>query len=368
MHEQAKSIITKGLAKGVLFTPEALEFLKLKPEKEIEKILSQSWQSRIVTRRELALLERPAIEARVVKSLAAKPQQSAELQMRFFASKYEKMRKIAAERMADKAFYSLDRLPQRAQEICVIGIVKDIRKAEKVTVELEDPTGSKPVIFDKQPDCDIDEVVAIQASAANNILFGKRILLPDIPLRAPAKGKGRACFISDLHLEEAPRSDLQKFFRWLEGQESINWLFVSGDIGDLAAFEELACDRPVFISPGHADTKDSYPQLPLQARRKDIACLSNPAMVNAGGVNVLLCHEFSLDMLKKRHLGKSQAVLEEDFLTLDVVPDVVACGHDHKPFVSNYKSTTIVNAGSLLADFKPVVVDFETRDVKQISL
>jgi len=34
----------------------------------------------------------------------------------------------------------------------------------------------------------------------------------------------------------------------------------------------------------------------------------------------------------------------------------------------NYKSVTIVNSGSLLAEFKPVVVDFATREAEQVGL
>lgn len=368
MSELSKSIVAKGLARGVLFTPDALEFLKLKPEAELEKILSQGWSSKVVTKKELVLLERPKIDAKVLRSLESKPQPTPELQMKFYASKYEKMKKIISDRMGDKTFYSLDRLPQRAQEIFLIGMVKNIKEGEKVSVEIEDSTGTKVVIFDKVPDCSADEVVAMQASVANGIVFGKKIAYPDIPLRSPTKGKGRACFISDLHLDEAPKADLQKFFIWLEMQDNIDWLFVSGGIGDIKTFEELCWDRPTFVSPGHTDSKEEYPQMPLKFSKKSIIALSNPAFVNAGGVNVLLCHDFKLEMLKKRSAGKSSVVLEEDFLVLDTIPDIVACGHDHKPFVSNYKATTIVNSGSLLTEFKPVLVDFETRDVKQVTL
>ena len=73
-------------------------------------------------------------------------------------------------------------------------------------------------------------------------------------------------------------------------------------------------------------------------------------------------------MLKKRYLGESKTILPEDYLVLDVVPDIVLHGHTKNPEVSNYKSVTIINAGSPLTDFRPIVIDLPTREVEQINI
>jgi predicted phosphodiesterase len=73
-------------------------------------------------------------------------------------------------------------------------------------------------------------------------------------------------------------------------------------------------------------------------------------------------------MLRRRHLGPSEEVLESDFLVIDCLPDIVAYGHDHKPLVNNYKATTLVNPGSLLTQAVPIVVDFKTREWKPIKV
>lgn len=91
-------------------------------------------------------------------------------------------------------------------------------------------------------------------------------------------------------------------------------------------------------------------------------------MVELNNIKILLVHDFNLSMLKKRYLGKSKDILEEDYLVLDEVPDIVHCGHTHEPFVRNYKSVTIVNSGSPLTEFRPVVVDFNTRAVEQVKI
>ena len=172
-------------------------------------------------------------------------------------------------------------------------------------------------------------------------------------------------------MDEAAVSDLEKFFNWFY-QQDIPYLFVAGDIGkdkeELEKMAERYCyNKKVLVIPGNVDDQE-YPQLAIDFKNKDIISLSNPAMVEINGIKILIIHDFDLAMLKKRYLGKSNVILKEDFLVLDHVPDIVHCGHTHQPQVMNYKSVTIVNSGSLLAEFKPVVVDFSTREVEQVSL
>ena len=120
--------------------------------------------------------------------------------------------------------------------------------------------------------------------------------------------------------------------------------------------------KRIFLAPGEADDKE-YPRLPVNI--KGVTALSDPAMVEINGVKILVVHNFDITMLRKRYLGRSKSILPEDYLVLEEVPDIVHCGHTGKPFVQNYKSISIVNSGSLLDEFKPVVIDFATRDVRQ---
>jgi predicted phosphodiesterase len=150
--------------------------------------------------------------------------------------------------------------------------------------------------------------------------------------------------------------------------ENVDWLFVAGDTGNITLFEDMTGSTPTFLIPGNCDVGEGYPRLPLEVHRSNIVSLSDPAAVRVGGLTVLLCHDFSVDMLRKRHLGPSDEVLDQDYLVLDFIPDIVGYGHDHKPLVSNYKSTTLVNAGSLLTQAVPVIVDFQSREWKQLKL
>ncbi len=72
-------------------------------------------------------------------------------------------------------------------------------------------------------------------------------------------------------------------------------------------------------------------------------------------------------MLKKRYMGKSRAIFDEDYLVLDEVPDIVHTGGEDAS-VTNYKSVTLVSSGAVLREFRPIVVDFATRDVEKVNI
>ncbi len=354
-----KAIISQFLQKGKLLTPEALEHICSTGE-----MLDASGM--------LVSLETTHDHIRILKNLSSKPAEiKTEDFLKFYASKYDKMKGVIVSRL-QKDFVSLNKLDALRNEVYVLGIVKDRKEKDgKHVIELEDLTASVSVIFEEAVEADMDEVIAIRAVSAGKILYGKEVLYPDIPLRQPARGNGRACFVSDLHLEQAPRQDIEKFFRWFGGEE-IKYLFVAGGIGDARMMEEMVGEycskKKIFVIPGEADTDKEYPQLAEEFSSGNIVPLSNPSMVEINGIKILIIHKFAMDMLKKRYLGKSKAILPEDYLVLDEVPDIVHCGFTHEPHISNYKSATIVNSGSLLSSFKPVVVDFATREAEHVRL
>ncbi|MBI4895154.1 MAG: metallophosphoesterase family protein [Candidatus Aenigmarchaeota archaeon] len=339
-----------------LISPEALSYLEGFSDKEVTNILERDLDL-IVLKNHITFLKRYEI----VKNLTKKETCN---QIEYLNSKFNKMKDILASRI-DKKFISINKITQTREDIYIIGMVKDIKEGEKTLVEVEDQTGSVTISFDDPVKCDLDDVVLVQTIPSGKILYGKKIIYPDVPLREPVRGNGKGCFISDLHLNESPESDIEKFFQWFN-QENINYLFIAGDVVDLEKLEKYCDNKLVFIIPGEKDVEDDYPQLPLNPKKENIISLSNPSIINIGGINILMIHDFDLSMLKKRHLG--DCLLKEDFLALDIVPDIVHYGHDHKPFVNNYKSITVVNSGSLLNEFKPVVVDFSTREWKQVNI
>lgn len=360
---EKEDIVRRFFEKGRLLSPEALDLFENTGGIEIEG------GTLVIDRPEPERTSQNAF--RLIKNLTEKPGEiRTEDFIRFYISKYEKMKSIITERV-QQDFISLNKIDNFRNEIHVLGIVKEIKRTDKWVVELEDMTTTIPAVFEEQPALELDDVVAIKAVSAGRVLYGKKVIYPDIPIRQPSLGSGAACFISDLHLNETAKGEQERFFSWFEGM-NIPFLFVAGDIGDNRRMEELAdkyCyGKTVFVIPGNVDTDKEYPQLPENFSSKNIVSLSNPAMIELNGIKILLIHNGGVEMLKKRHLGKSKTILPEDFLALEEVPDIVHCGHTHEPHILNYKAVTIVNSGSLLSDFRPVVIDFSTRSAEHVIL
>ncbi len=344
-----EQIISEFFKKGNLLTVDAIPIIEKDPEAFLKMKLPT-----IVKANDLKQ------EWKILRNITSKKTEiTKEDFVKFYNSKYEKMRNIIVQRVP-KDYVSINKLDSTRSEVHVIGIVKDIReKDSKKIIELEDTTGSIPIIFDDVEDAELDDVIAVRAIAGGKVLFGKQIIYPDIPLRQPTVGSGKGCFVSDLHLDVASVKDVEKFFEWFSKQ-SIPYLFVAGVTGNMAALEKYV-DRycymkTVFVIP------DDYPSIPVNFKSSKIISLGNPAMIDIG-VKILLTHKADKTMLKKRYLQKTKTILEEDYLVMEDVPDIVHSGRSNDASVVNYKSVTMVSSGSMLADFRPIVIDFATRDI-----
>jgi len=89
-------------------------------------------------------------------------------------------------------------------------------------------------------------------------------------------------------------------------------------------------------------------------------------MVEVGGMKVMLSSNISIQKLKKRHIGKSNTILPEDYLVIEDVPDIVHYSAN-EPTIQNYKSITLVSAGNPQGRFAPVVIDFATREAQFVE-
>ncbi|MBI3190631.1 metallophosphoesterase family protein [archaeon] len=355
-----EEIVQKYLSQGKLLTPSALDALS---KGQYESLA----QENLIVEESSKTQER----IRILKNLnSVKKEISSEDFINFFRSKYENIKDILITRL-QKPFVSINKLNSYRDEVYITCIIRSIKEVDnKKILDVEDMTGSLSVIFEENVAVDVGDVVAIKGASSKNVLFGKQIIYPDVPLRQPKTGIGKACFISGLMIHETPSSDVKKFFSWFEIQ-GIKYLIVAGDVGDLEEFENLVAEHcnnaQVIFIPGESDMKTEYPRVPVKFKNDNIISLSDPSMVEINGLNILLIHEFSVDMLKKRYLGSSKAILDDDYFVLDHVPDIVCFGHGDEPQITNYKSVTIVASGSLLAGFRPIIIDFETREAIKAS-
>ena len=222
----------------------------------------------------------------------------------------------------------------------IIGMVLDVRTTANGhrLVDLEDPTGQVPVLFNKDrpgfADAERllpDEVIGARGrlSQDGRLLFADHLVRPDVPLtHAPftSNRPGKAVLISDIHagsstfLEEA----WGRFVNWLPSSGAA-YLLVCGDLVDgigvypnqeeeltirdiyeqYTRLGELMAEIPkeiaVVIAPGNHDVvRPAEPQVAIPAEfRKGFSenCrfVENPALLSLQGVRVLMYHGRSID-------------------------------------------------------------------------
>ena len=109
--------------------------------------------------------------------------------------------------------------------------------------------------------------------------------------------------------------------------------------------------------------RHEYPNKGNNLPNSNIISASNPCMININGIKILVVTDFSLENLRKRQFKQPKTPCEP--LVVEDVPDVIVYNNQNEPQVNNYKSTTFVSTGSILSNFKPVVMDLGTRETTQ---
>ncbi len=263
--------------------------------------------------------------------------------VQYFKNRYGLLADMLRKRMSRRPIESLKKRNMDArEELSIIGMVLDIRTTAKghKLVEVEDDTGTIPVLIHKEKDRELfesakrillDEVIGITGtlSAEGNLVFANKITFPDIPntqksMLPEKNAEGKAVFISDIHvgsktfLEDA----WLEFVEWL-GDE-INYLVIAGDVVDgIGVFpnqdKELAISDiyeqyekaaeyinavpkhiKIIISPGNhdavrqAEPQPRFPERITRMFRDDITFVGNPAMIDIGA-KVLIYHGRSMD-------------------------------------------------------------------------
>ncbi len=134
----------------------------------------------------------------------------------------------------------------RDSDVLIIGLVIDARTTAKGhrILELEDPTGTIPVLFNNKRDSFTeaerivpDEVLGIRGklSPDGKLFYADQLFRPDIPIQhapyTPQNG-GKAAFISDIHIgsDTFLAEPWERFCDWLTQADDITYLLVAGDL------------------------------------------------------------------------------------------------------------------------------------------
>jgi len=273
--------------------------------------------------------------------------------VRYFRDRYTRLSGIIRGRVTARPIESLQAgRRQEYNSVSIIGMVSDTKITSNGNrlLELEDPTGSFPVLV-RPSDRDLwdtasgivhDEVIGVTGSLTRDgrLMIVKSIVMPDIPnhhnqqLGAKETGSGdensHAVLISDVHvgsntfLEDA----FCEFIDYLgDCSEPVRYLIIAGDLVDGVGvypgqeheleipdvYEQYKCAAKylkkvpknirIIIAPGNHDAvrlAEPQPALPEKIRsifRDDVVFVGNPALIEIDGVRILIYHGRSMDDL-----------------------------------------------------------------------
>ncbi len=278
----------------------------------------------------------------------------------YFNNRFKTLERILLNRQELSGVTSIKRVTQKEEKehVSVIGIVKEIQetKNRNLIVVVEDTTGEIKVLFSKEKtelyalakSIVLDEVIGIVGVSGKDIIFGGKIIWPDVPIYNELKKspvEEYALFLSDLHVgsKQFLTANFERFIKWISGDlgdekmreivKKIKYIFVVGDVVDgvwvypgqeneleiidiyeqytkcAQLLQRIPKHMKIIITPGNHDAmRLAEPQLPFY---EDIAkplydlpncfIVSNPALVNIGkregfpGLIVLLYHGYSFD-------------------------------------------------------------------------
>jgi DNA polymerase II small subunit len=304
---------------------------------------------------------------------------------------------------------------------------KRITKNKNLLIEIEDLTGRTIVLvnrdnkelFARAQGLLLDDVVGFQVSGSSKMLFANDFIYPDASLEKEVFGDDDEyiAFSGDFHIGSMKflEGNLMKFVNWLNGDvgdlrqkniaRKVKYLVLSGDNidgvgvypgqekflkikGCRGQYEKLAeilgkirKDIEIVMCPGQHDAVwvgEPQPAINKKwggslCKMENLRIVSNPSMVEIGGLKVLVYYGGSLnkfideigelrikyghrvptrvveEILKRRHLAPVYGSMDiipnkvVDDLVLKDLPDVFVVGGQHRAIVNSYNNILIIS-------------------------
>src|SRR3989338_3520968 len=278
----------------------------------------------------------------------------------YFNIRYRAIEKILKQHQELKNTVSISKILNKKDKeaISIIGIVssKQVTKNGNLLLMLEDPTGqrrvlvnkNKPTLFNEAKDIVLDEVIGIVGVNVDTLMFANNVIWPEVPtskelIKAPEEKY--AIFLSDLHVGSSKflPEDFEKFLKGINcdmGNEqqrhiakNVEYIFIAGDLVDGVGIypgqdtellikdiyeqykacaeylKQIPSHIPLIICPGNHDAlRISEPQ-PILSKEyakplhelSNVIMVSNPSLVNIAssenfsGFDVMMYHGYSFD-------------------------------------------------------------------------
>jgi DNA polymerase II small subunit len=278
-----------------------------------------------------------------------------------FTSRYRFLEKILRYKPAlSENLTSISRIigKKEREHVSLIGMIEEISvtKSGNIMISLEDLTGKVKVLI-KKDDVESfsaakelvpDEIIGITGTCSEHMIFGDKIVWPDIPAPDELKKSPEdvsAIFLSDFHVGSKMflREEVNKFMSWLNGNTGnkaqkeaaakVKYIFIAGDLVDgigiypsqeeelniteikaqyiefVKIISQIPIDKQIILCPGNHDLvhlaepqsifyKEYCPELHALP---NITLVTNPAMINIAktdtfpGFDVLMYHGYSFD-------------------------------------------------------------------------
>ncbi len=244
------------------------------------------------------------------------------------------------------------------EHVSLIGMVEEVSvtKSGNIMISLEDLTGRVKVLI-KKDDAESfsaakelvhDEIIGITGTCSEHMIFGDKIVWPDIPAPEELKKSPEevsAIFLSDFHVGSKMflQEEVNKFMSWLKGDSGneaqkevaaqVKYIFIAGDLVDgigiypsqeeelditeikaqyakfVKIISQIPIDKQIILCPGNHDLvhlaepqsifyKEYCPELHALP---NVTLVTNPAMINIAktstfpGFDVLMYHGYSFD-------------------------------------------------------------------------
>jgi DNA polymerase II small subunit len=343
----------------------------------------------------------------------------------YFKNRYDKLSNILSKHPELRTYHKIADINSNSG-LTVIGMIKNIvtTKNNHRIIEIEDDTGEVSTLIHNENDVLMreseklvkDEVIGLIGDKKGDLAIASKIIQPGFHRIAEKNMDFSIAFTSDIHigsltfLEQA----FVNFTDWLNGDygnedhteiaNDVKYLIIAGDIVDgigvypnqdkelaikdiTEQYDEAArllgnirSDVKIIIGPGNHDASrvaEPQPAVPEKYasslyKLKNVEFVSNPAIVNLEGIEVLIYHGRGIDdmamnvkgmshekndlimeeLLKKRHLaplyGERTPLASEleDHLVVDKVPDVFHTGHVHINTYKKLNGVHMINSGT----------------------
>lgn len=272
----------------------------------------------------------------------------------YFQNRYKKLSGILEKRPELRTWQKINEITENQTDLNLIVMITDIRSTKNghYLIEVEDDTGSMPILVSKDNDDLIraarnlmrDEVIGVIAQkragpSENRLAICQNLIDPDVPRKERKEVDFGTVFTSDIHIGSSTflEDAFVRFTRWLNGDygneeqremaNNVKYMIIGGDIVDgigvypnqdkelaikdiTAQYDEAArlvgdirSDIKIIITPGNHDASrvaEPQPAVPKKYAKSlyklnNVEFLSNPSTVSLDGLEVLIYHGRGID-------------------------------------------------------------------------